>query len=108
MQQQIFDLIHKLFGDYIRSRSAKFLNKLFLFYLSLTGGCGAGKSHTIKTIYMNIIKVLMHKGGNSEKARILVLAPTGAPTVNISGTTIHSGLGTNVGSKTFLLNYWQQ
>ena len=54
---------------------------------------------------MNIIKALMHKGGNSEKARILVLAPTGAPTVNISGTTIHSGLGTNVGSKTFLLNY---
>ena len=50
----------------------------------------------------------MHKGGNSEKSRILVLEPTGVAAVNISGTTIYSGLGTHIGSNTFLLNDRQQ
>ena len=56
---------------------------------------------------MAIAKLLMHKGGNPEKARILVLARTGFAAVNISGATIqtvHSGLGINVGSKMFPMN----
>ena len=56
---------------------------------------------------MAIAKLLMHKGGNPEMARILVLARTGFAAVNISGATIqtvHSGLGINVGSKMFPMN----
>ena len=46
----------------------------------------------------------MYKGGNPEKPRILLLAPTGVAAVNIDGTTIHTALGINVGGKLYLLN----
>ena len=46
----------------------------------------------------------MKRGGNPERTRIFVLLPTGVAAVNISGTTVHSGLGINVGSKMFPLN----
>ena len=46
----------------------------------------------------------MHKGGNPEKTRIIVLAPTRVAAVNISGTTTPIGLRVNVRSKMFLLN----
>ena len=46
----------------------------------------------------------MHKSSNLKKARILLILQTDVAAVNIDGTTIHSGLGINVGSKTFPLN----
>ena len=51
---------------------------------------------------MIITKLLIIKGGNPEKARILMLAPTDVAAVNrvnISGTTICNSLRINVGSK---------
>ena len=53
---------------------------------------------------MSLIKVLIYKGGKLEKPRILLLAPTGVAAININGTTIHSGLGINVGGKLYLLS----
>ena len=70
----------------------------------MSGGAGVGKSHLIKTIHMSISKVLVHKGGSPEKARVLLLAPTGVATININGTTIHKALGINVGAKMFPIN----
>ena len=46
----------------------------------------------------------MVKVGDPEKAKILVLAPTGVAAVSISCTTIHSGLGKKFGRKMFPLN----
>lgn len=46
----------------------------------------------------------MVKVGDPEKAKILVLAPTGVAAVSISSTTIHSGLGKKFGRKMFPLN----
>ena len=48
------------------------------------------------------------KGGNADKPRILLHAPTGVAAININGTTIHSGLGINVGSKLYQLNDQQR
>ena len=53
---------------------------------------------------MAITKLLIHKDGNPEKTRILVLATTGVATVTVSGTTKHSVLGINVGSNMFPIN----
>ena len=53
---------------------------------------------------MSLNKVLGYKGGDVVKPRILLLAPTGLLAVNIIGTTTHSGLGINVGSKLYSLN----
>ena len=44
------------------------------------------------------------KGGDPEKPRILILAPTGVAAINIDGTTIHSALGINVGHKLYPFN----
>ena len=53
---------------------------------------------------MSLSKVLIYKGGELEKPRILLLAPTGVAAININGTTIHSGLGINVGGKLYPLS----
>ena len=53
-------------------------------------------------------KVLGYKGDDADKPRILLLAPTGVAAINICGTTIHSGLGINVGSKLHPLNNQQR
>ena len=52
---------------------------------------------------MLLSKVLMDKGGELEKPRVLLLAPTGVAAININGTTIHSALGTNVGGTLYPL-----
>ena len=44
------------------------------------------------------------KGGDPEKPRMLILAPTGVAAINIDGTTIHTALGINVGYKLYPLN----
>ena len=58
----------------------------------------------IKTIYISLSKVLIYKGGELEQPRILLLARTGVTSINVNGTTIHSGLGVNVGGKLHPLN----
>ena len=103
-QRQVFEVIHKWSRDYVKNLSSKVMKKVKPFHIFLTGGGGVGKSHLIKTIYMSINKVLMYKGGNPEKPRILLLAPTGVAAVNIDGTTIHTALGINVGGKLYPLN----
>ena len=53
---------------------------------------------------MSLNKVMMYKGFDQEKPRILLLAPTGVAAVHINGTTSHLGLQINVGGKMFPLN----
>ena len=71
-------------------------------FLTVAGGCG--KSHLLRTIYQAITKTLMYNGGDPDKPRILLLAPTGVSAVNIDGTTIHSGLSINCKGHIYSLN----
>ena len=100
-QREFFNFVHKWSRDFIKSLGCKIHQNVKLFYVFITGGAGVGKSHMIKTIYMSLSKVLMYKGGELDKPRILLLAPTGVAAININGTTIHSGLGINVGGKLY-------
>ena len=52
--------------------------------------------------------MLGYKGGDADKPRVLLLAPTGVAAININGKTIHSGLGINFGSKLYQLNDQQR
>ena len=103
-QREIFNFVHKWSRDFIKSLGCKIHQNVKLFYVFITGGAGVGKSHMIKTIYMSLSKVLMYKGGELDKPRILLLAPTGVAAININGTTIHSALGTNIGGKLYPLS----
>ena len=53
---------------------------------------------------MSLCKVLIYKGSELKKPRILLLTPTGVAVINRNGTTIHSGLEINVGGKLYPLS----
>ena len=44
-QRQVFGIVHKWSGDYIKNLNSRVLKKVTPFYLFLTGGAGAEKSH---------------------------------------------------------------
>ena len=75
------------------------LEKGNTFIYFFTGGEGVSISNLIKTINLSLRKVLIYKGENQEKSRILLLTPTGVAAINIDGTTVHTHLGINVGGK---------
>ena len=77
----------------IKSRNSKSTEIVEPLHIFLTGQGGCGKSHLVKTVFHTLSKLLLRKGTNPDKPRILLLAPTGVAAVNIDGTTIHSGLG---------------
>ena len=78
--------------DFIKNLSSKVPRNIEPFHIFLTGGGGVGKSHLLTTIYHSLSKLLMYRGGEPTKERILVLAPTGVASINVNGTTIHTGL----------------
>ena len=53
---------------------------------------------------MSLNKVMMYKGFDPEKPRILLLAPTGVAAVHFNGTSSHLRLQINAGGKMFPLN----
>ena len=103
-QRKIFHFVHKWSRDFMKSLVFKIHQNVKQFYIFITGGARVGKSHLMKTKYMSLSKVLIYKGGEIGKPRILLLAPTGVAAININGTTIHSGLGINVGGKLYPLS----
>ena len=103
-QREVFNFKHKWSRDYIKSLRFKVIKKVKSFHIFITGCAGVGKSHLISTIFLSLNKVLGYKGGNADKPRILLFAPTGVVAIKINGTTIHSGLRINVGSKLYPLN----
>ena len=64
-------------------------------HLFITGSGGCGKSHLIKTVYHSLTKTLCSK--NSDRPKVMLVAPTGVGAINIEGMTIHSGLGIPIG-----------
>ncbi|XP_066934413.1 uncharacterized protein [Clytia hemisphaerica] len=96
-QRDIFDIVlnwGKMYVQNSKSNNPVLLEPLRIF---LTGGAGVGKSHLIKCIYNCLSKVLAYKSDELEKPRIIKLAPTGIAAINISGTTVHTGLSIPVG-----------
>ena len=68
-------------------------------HIFLSGSGGTGKSHLGKVMYNTILKTLLYHCKDPEKPRVLLLGPTVFSEVNISGTTIHYGLGIKPGTK---------
>ena len=97
-QRNIFDVINKWARDYFKNLSAKIPHKIEPLHIFITGKGGCGKSHLIRTLYHYLTKTLSYHAKNSEKPRIMLLAPTGVAAINIGGTTIHSALGIPVGN----------
>lgn len=58
----------------------------------ITGGGGAGKSHSIKTIYHTVVKPCRHAPMNPGKPTVLQAASNGVAAINIDGTIINTAL----------------
>ena len=91
-QREVFDVIHKWGRDFVKNLSSKVARNIEPFHIFLTGGGGVGKSLLLTTIYHSLSKLLMYRGGEPTKERILVLAPTAVAAITVNGTTIHTGL----------------
>ena len=92
-QRQIFDVVYMWAKRFVQNRNveepAERLEPLRIF-LTAAGGCG--KSYLLKCLY-NVLNKLLSRKGDTSKAKIMRLAPTGVAAINIDGTTIHTGLG---------------
>ena len=84
------------------------IKKVKPFHIFITSVSGVGKSHLIKAVFLSLNRVLGYKGGDADKPRILLPAPTGVAAININGTTTNSGLAINAGSKLYPLNDQQR
>ena len=59
-------------------------------HIFVTGG--GGKSHLIRTIYHTAVNMFKYSAVNPSLPTVLLMAPTGVAAVNISGTTVNTGL----------------
>ena len=91
-QKDIFDVVLSWASRFIKNMNCKNPENVEPLHIFLTGQGGCGKSHLVKTIFHTLSKLLLRKGADPDKPRVLLLAPTGVAAVNIDGTTIHSGL----------------
>ena len=64
------------------------------YFVFLNGPGGVGKSHVIKLIHSDTLKLLRLSGTTEpdDVVTVLLTAPTGAPAFLIKGMTIHSAL----------------
>ena len=66
-------------------------------HIFLTGNAGCGKSFLTKVLYQSLSKTFSYRNSELEKAKVLLLAPTGVAAINMGGTTINTGLNIPVG-----------
>ena len=92
-QREIFNVINRWARQTVQNRSSDTPVKIPPLRLFITGNAGTGKSFLIKTLYSSVSKTLNFRTSSVDKPKVLLLAPTGVAAINISGTTIHSGLG---------------
>ena len=71
-------------------------------HIFLSGSGVTGKSHLVKVIYNAISTTLLYHCQDPDKARVLLLGPTGISAVG--GTIIHSGLSIKPGTNVLGLN----
>ena len=88
-QRLAFDTVLTYYRNVVKCPSDQNIIAPQLF---ITGGARAGKNHLIKTIYQMTTQTFKQVSENPEKPSVLLLAPTCISAINISGTTINTGL----------------
>ena len=91
-QREIFDVVYTWAKTFMQHSKEHSINTVKPLYIFLSGNAGCGKSYLLKCMHQALSKILSRKGDNS-KPKVMLMAPTGVAAINISGTTLHTGLG---------------
>ena len=96
-QRKSFDLAHGWAKKSLNNLSSLAPTAIDPLHTFLTGNAGCGKSFLTKVLYQSLSKTFSYRNSELEKAKVLLLGPTGVAAINIGGTTIHAGLNIPVG-----------
>ena len=99
-QREVFNVVHTWAKNF-RKYDGHDVKPVHIF---LSGSERTGKSHLMKVMYNAISKTLPYHCKDPEKPKVHLPGPTGISAVNVSGTTIHSGLGIIPATKLLGLN----
>ena len=96
-QRKIFDMVHGWAKKSVKKFPSLTPTAIDPPHIFLTGNAGCGKSFLTKVLYQSLSKTFSYRNSELEKAKVLLLAPTGVAAINIGDTTIHTGLNIPVG-----------
>ena len=91
-QRITFDAVLSWCRNSIKSVNCLSKERIEPIHIFVTGGGGGGKSHLIRTIYHTAVNMFKYSAVNPSLPTVLLMAPTGVAAVNISGTTVNTGL----------------
>ena len=94
----MFDVVHDCEKRSVKNSSSVLTCVIEPFHIFLTGNSGCGKSFLTKVLYQSQAKTFSYWNPDLDKPEVLLLAPSGLASVNIDGTTTHTGLGTPIGN----------
>ena len=91
-QRITYDVVLSWCRNLIKSANCLTNESIEPIHIFVTGGGGGGKSHLIRTIYHTAVNMFKYSAVNPSLPTVLLMAPTGVAAVNISGTTVNTGL----------------
>ena len=97
-QREVFDVVHdwtKRSANNLSSISTCVTEPLQIF---VTDNAGCGKSFLTKVLFQSLTKTFSYRNAELDKPNVLLPTPTGLESVNIDGTTTHTGLGIPIGN----------
>ena len=91
-QRITYDVVLSWCRNVIKSANCLTKENIEPIHIFVTGGGGGGKNHLIRTIYHTVVNMFKYNAVNPSLPTVLLMAPTGVAAVNISGTTVNTGL----------------
>ena len=89
-QRMTYDVVLSWCRNSIKSANCLTKETVEPIHIFVTGG--GGKSHLIKTIYHTAVNMFKYSTADPSLPSVLLMAPTGVAALNISGTTVNTGL----------------
>ena len=98
-QRKIINILYNWEKSYIISKSPLRNQALAPFNLHPSGEGSFARSHLTNTVFHSVSKLFSYHGGNLDKSKVLVLAPTGVVAVNINDSGFNNACSGKLSDK---------